>query len=187
MYAKVIASDIGILLMVGLLSYCSWVYSFRAVWMWYFGPYMLINAFLVTVTWLQHTDPTVPQFDTEHWSWIKGAIAGTIDRPTHAWVNYCSHNICTTHVVHHLFHEIPHYHAVEATAAVRAYLEPQGLYNYDPTPILKALWRVCKKCHYVESLDSGIQYYQSLEDIPRSHPDDTKKQPATRKEMKKDQ
>lgn len=166
MYWKVIASDIGILMTLSAIIYCSFKYSFRAVWFWYFGPYMLVHCFLVTVTWLQHTDPTVPHFDSENWNWMKGGLAGTIDRPLYGWVNFASHNIVTTHTVHHLFHEIPHYHAVEATAHVRAYLEPKGLYNFDPTPVMTALWRLCANCHFVDSLTDGVQYYRKFQDVP---------------------
>jgi omega-6 fatty acid desaturase / acyl-lipid omega-6 desaturase (Delta-12 desaturase) len=166
MYWKVIASDIGIGIVVSTLLYCSWKYSFRAVWFWYSGPYMLVHAFLVTVTWLQHTDPTVPHFDTDNWTWMKGSLAGTIDRPLYGWMNFCSHNIVTTHVVHHLFHEIPHYNAVEATKAIREFLEPKGLYNYDPTDASDALWKVCSYCHFVDSLTDGVQYYRKFQDVP---------------------
>jgi len=165
-----IVSDIGLAIVVATLAYFSWTYSFRAVWMWYFGPYFLIHAFLVTVTWLQHTDPTVPQFDPDNWSWMVGSLAGTIDRPLYPWMNWCSHNIVTTHVVHHLFHEMPHYHAVEATKAVREYLEPKGLYNYDPTDACYALWKVCKTCHFVDSLTDGVQYFRTFHGLPPSEP-----------------
>merc|ERR1711982_292332 len=67
--------------------------------------------------------------------------------------------------VHHLFHEMPFYKADVATKAVKEYLEPMGVYNYDPTPWYWAAWRIAKTCHYVESTE-GIQYYKSLEDIP---------------------
>ncbi|CAB9528112.1 Delta(12) acyl-lipid conjugase (11E,13E-forming) [Seminavis robusta] len=166
MYTKVLFSDFGILLTVAALVYASTVYSFRAVWFYYFGPYMTVHAFLVTVTWLQHTHESVPHFDLENWSWMKASLAGTIDRPLYGWMNWCSHNIVTTHIVHHVFHEIPHYHAVEATLAVRAYLEPKGLYNYDDTDALMALWKVCKTCHFMDADDDGVQYYRKLKDVP---------------------
>ncbi|CAB9522897.1 Delta(12) acyl-lipid conjugase (11E,13E-forming) [Seminavis robusta] len=185
MYAKVIASDIGIGMTVSALIYFSWKYSFRAVWFWYFGPYMWIHAFLVMVTWLQHTDPTVPHFDSENWTWMKGALAGTIDRPLYGWMNYSSHNIVTTHVVHHLFHEMPHYHAVEATKAIREYLEPKGLYNYDPTDCMAALYKLCENCHFVDSLTDGIQYYRKFQDVPLYSETNAKKTEAV--EAKKDQ
>ena len=53
-----------------------------------------------------------------------------------------------------------------ATAAIKAYLEPKGLYNYDPTPFWKAMWRIAKTCHYVEDIH-GVQYYRSFEDVAR--------------------
>jgi len=60
---------------------------------------------------------------------------------------------------------MPHYNALEATNAIRAFLEPKGLYNYDPAPWYKAMWRIGKTCHYVEA-ETGIQYYKSMEDVP---------------------
>jgi hypothetical protein len=60
--------------------------------------------------------------------------------------------------------------ADKATVAVRAYLEPKGLHNYDPTPWYMVLWRLATMCHYVEGVE-GIQYYhhyKPLEDLPSS-------------------
>lgn len=165
MYWKVVASDIGIALVVGTLCYCSYMYGFNAVWFWYFGPYLLINSFLVATTWLHHTDPSVPHFDSDNWTWMKGSLAGTIDRPMNCVINFFSHNISSTHVVHHLFHEIPHYHAVEATAAIRAYLEPKGMYNFDPVDMEIAMWRVVKTCHFVDSHTDGVQYFKAFSSL----------------------
>ena len=88
----------------------------------------------------------------------------TIDRP-YGIFDFFHHEIGSTHVAHHLFHEMPHYNAREATDAIKAFLEPKGLYNYDPTPWWQAMWKVAHTCHYVEA-DTGIQYYKSLEDVP---------------------
>lgn len=181
MYWKVIGSNIGLLLTLSTLTYFSYMYGMRAVMLWYWGPYVGIHIFLVSVTWLHHTDPSIPQFDAENWTWMKGALAGTLDRPLYDWVDELSHHISSTHVVHHLFHEIPHYHAPEATKAIREYLEPKGMYNYDPTPVFKALWKLCHRCHYVSSITDGIQYYQSLEDVPLRN-DSMKKAVETNKE-----
>lgn len=49
----------------------------------------------------------------------------------------------------------------EATEAVKNYLEPMGLYNYDPTPVPLAMWKVARECHYIEGYQ-GVQYYKSL-------------------------
>ena len=60
---------------------------------------------------------------------------------------------------------MPFYKADEATLAVKRFLGP--LYNYDPTPIPIAMWRVAMTCHYVEG-ESGIQYMKSFNDVPLS-------------------
>ena len=70
------------------------------------------------------------------------------------------HHIGSTHVAHHLFARMPHYHAVEATEAVRKALGPfytrrTGLWFMD-------MIQVAKTCHFVDSLDGiqvGIAYH----------------------------
>eukprot|EP00978_Attheya_sp_CCMP212_P019810 scaffold55981_cov78-Attheya_sp.AAC.1 len=163
--AKIFASTAGIAVVLGLLLKLSMDYGFLTVFLWYGAPYMWTNAWLVLYTWLQHSDPSVPQYGVDEWTWVKGALS-TIDRP-YGIFDFFHHKIGSTHVAHHLFHEMPFYRADEATAAIKAYLEPMGLYNYDPTPWYLAMWRIAKTCHYVEDT-KGIQYYKSLEDIPLS-------------------
>jgi len=144
----------------------SWVVIYRAcreygvlpVSLWYFGPLLWNQAWLVLYTWLQHNDPSVPQYGPSDWTWVKGALS-TIDRP-YGIFDYFHHTIGSTHVAHHLFHEMPFYNADVATAAIKAYLEPMGLYNYDPTPWYVAMWRVAMTCHYIDDVE-GIQYQQS--------------------------
>lgn len=163
--AKILFSTVTLFATLGLLAYLGTEYGFVTVGLWYGGPYMIVNAWLVLYTWLQHNDPSVPQYGSEEWTWVKGALS-TIDRP-YGIFDFFHHYIGSTHVAHHLFHEMPFYRAREATAALKAYLEPMGLYNYDPTPWWSAMWRIAKTCHYVEGTE-GIQYYKSLEDVPRS-------------------
>lgn len=109
----------------------------------YAGPYLTMNAWLVTYTWLQHTDPAVPHYDSADWSFIKGCFA-TIDRPYPPLADFLHHRIGTTHVIHHLFPTIPHYHAVEATAVIQE--KYPELYRYDETPLTQALWNVSLDC-----------------------------------------
>mmetsp|Transcript_18335 Transcript_18335/g.25849 ORF Transcript_18335/g.25849 Transcript_18335/m.25849 type:complete len:427 (+) Transcript_18335:105-1385(+) len=165
MRIKILISTGTIFATLGLLLKLSLDHGFLSVFLWYGAPYMWTNAWLVLYTWLQHTDPSVPQYGDKEWTWVKGALS-TIDRP-YGIFDFFHHKIGSTHVAHHLFHEMPFYRADEATAAIKAYLEPKGLYNYDPTPFWKVMWRVANTCHYVESYE-GIQYYKSLNDIPRS-------------------
>ena len=165
-YWKILLSTLTQVGIVGGLLYVGQFHTGHLpVFLWFWAPYLWVNAWLVIYTWLHHTDASVPHYGTEEWTWLKGALA-TIDRP-YGIFDYFHHRIGSTHVVHHLFHELPWYHAYEATAAVKAYLEPMGLYNYDPTPFPIAMWRLAHDCHYVESRE-GIQYYKSLVDIPKS-------------------
>jgi fatty acid desaturase len=151
--------------LAGLIYISATKYGFLPVLLWYLNPYFFVNAWLVLYTWLQHTDPSIPHYGEGEWTWVRGALS-TIDRP-YGIFDFFHHRIGSTHVAHHLFHEMPHYNALEATHAIKAFLEPKGLYNYDPTPWYKAMWKIAHTCHYVEC-DEGIQYYKSLEDVPLS-------------------
>lgn len=117
-----------------------------------------VPKWLVLYTWLQHTHPEIPHYGENEWSWLTGALS-TVDRPYPWLIDELNHHIGTTHVLHHLFPEIPRYHAVEATNAIKQYLGDQ--YIYDKTPILSAMWYTASKCHYVDDV-SGIQYYKSV-------------------------
>lgn len=159
--AKIFLSTVGIIATLGFLFKLSVEHGFLTVFLWYTFPYMWTNFWLVLYTWLQHTDPSIPQYGAAEWTWVKGALS-TIDRP-YGIFDFFHHKIGSTHVVHHLFHEMPFYRSDEATAAVKEFLGP--LYNYNPEPWYKEMWRIAKTCHYVEDT-KGIQYYKSLEDIP---------------------
>jgi omega-6 fatty acid desaturase (delta-12 desaturase) len=156
---RIFLSTFGVLLtLVGIyLAGTQWGHS-KVCWF-YFPSYLWANFWLVNYTWLQHTAPDLPHFGDEEWTWVRGALC-TIDRP-YGIFDWMHHHIGSTHVCHHLFSRMPCYHAVEATAALKAYLEPKGLYHYDPTNWVLASWRIARDCHYVESVN-GIQHYKSL-------------------------
>lgn len=160
LYWKIMASTVAQIGLTGGLLYAGqFHYGHLPVFLWYWTPYIVVNVWLVMYTWLHHTNSSVPHYGSDDWTWMKGALA-TVDRP-YGIFDFFHHRIGSTHVVHHVFHELPWYHAYEATAAVKAYLKPMGLYNYDPTPIPLAMWKVVKECHYVDSR-KGIQYYKSF-------------------------
>ena len=159
---KTLLSTTTLLATIGVLAKLSLDHGILAVALWYGFPVMILYFFFVTYTYLHHTDPTVPLYGEDEWTWMKGALT-TVDRD-YGIFNFLHHNIGSTHVVHHLFHEIPFYNVVRATRAVRDHLEPKGLYNFDPTPWWKALWRVFRKCQYVDDT-CGIQYKKSFDDI----------------------
>merc|ERR1711963_445350 len=117
---KVLISSIGVICTLGLLLKLSLDYGFLTVGLWYTGPYLWTNFWLVLYTWLQHTDPSVPQYGADEWTFVKGALT-TIDRP-YGIFDFLHHKIGSTHVAHHFFHEIPFYHGDEATAALKDFL-----------------------------------------------------------------
>ncbi|KAH7843362.1 hypothetical protein Vadar_015715 [Vaccinium darrowii] len=149
--AQIYLSDAGNLAM-GLVLYklaaakgLTWVLCMYGV------PLLIVNGFLVLITWLQHTHPAVPHYDSSEWDWLRGALS-TVDRD-YGILNKVFHNITDTHVAHHLFSTMPHYHAMEATKAIRPILG--DYYQYDGTPLLKAIWREAKECVYVEPDNGG--------------------------------
>jgi fatty acid desaturase len=81
--------------------------------------------------------------------------------PSYGVLDHLFHHIADTHVAHHLFSQMPHYHAQEATAALKAVLGPY--YCYDGRNVMAALWQETKTCHYVapDAPGSGVLWYRS--------------------------
>ncbi|KAL2326919.1 hypothetical protein Fmac_020346 [Flemingia macrophylla] len=158
---QIYVSDAGILAMcyglykVAMFKGLAWVVCVYGI------PLLVVNGFLVLITFLQHTHPAVPHYDSSEWDWLRGALA-TVDRD-YGILNKVLHNITDTHVAHHLFSTMPHYHATEATKAIKPVLGEY--YHFDGTPIYKAMWREAKECMYVEpdegSKAKGVYWYQN--------------------------
>lgn len=72
-------------------------------------PYLFVNAWLVMITLLQHTHPALPHYNDQEWEWLRGALS-TVDR-SYGFLDHVFHHIADTHVAHHLFSKMPHYHA----------------------------------------------------------------------------
>jgi hypothetical protein len=77
-----------------------------------------VNHWLVLITFLQHTDPLLPHYRSEEFTFPRGALA-TLDRKLlgdlgsfMGWIGACAtHGISETHVAHHVSSKIPHYNA----------------------------------------------------------------------------
>jgi omega-6 fatty acid desaturase (delta-12 desaturase) len=155
-HRRVWASAAGVVAVHGLLVW--WAVaagSLAPVLAFYVGPLIVINAWLVAYTWLQHSDHDIPHYADDEWSWLKGAFQ-TVDRPYGPVIDLLHHRIGSTHVAHHIDHRIPHYRADEATAAI-ATAFPEW-YRHDPTAVPKALWRVAGGCLAVEQQPDGWYY-----------------------------
>jgi len=152
----IVLSDIALLVWVGVLV----VFTFNTSFSWlvksYIIPYLFVNMWLVIITELQHTDVELPHYKDEEWTWLRGALC-TVDRDF-GILNYFFHHISDTHMCHHIFSHMPHYHAVEATEAIKKVLG--SYYRRDTTPIAVALYTSMANCAYVND-DEKIAWYMN--------------------------
>ncbi|XP_051141881.1 delta(12)-acyl-lipid-desaturase-like [Andrographis paniculata] len=152
---QILISDVGVIAALCALYAAAaangviWVVCIYGV------PLMIVNGFLVLITYLQHTHPALPHYDSSEWDWLRGALA-TVDRD-YGILNKVFHNITDTHVAHHLFSTMPHYNAMEATRAIKPILGEY--YQFDGMPFYKAMWREAKECLYVEADEPGKGVY----------------------------
>jgi len=153
---QIIISDIGILSGLSLLGYLSYIFGFITIFKLYGGCYMVNNIWLTLITYIQHTDKSVPHLAESEWTWLKGALA-TVDRDFGFIFNVLLHHIHDTHICHHIFPQLPHYHAVEATKCVKRVLGKY--YAFDDTFFLTALWNSWNNCEYIDDEDT-IAYFK---------------------------
>ncbi|XP_021769198.1 omega-3 fatty acid desaturase, chloroplastic-like [Chenopodium quinoa] len=149
--------------MVALLVGLSFAVGPMQVLKLYGVPYAIFVMWLDLVTYLHHHghEDKLPWYRGQEWSYLRGGLT-TIDRD-YGWINNIHHDI-GTHVIHHLFPQIPHYHLIEATEAAKPvlgkyYREPK---KSGPLPfyLLSVLMKSFKKDHYVS--DTGdIVYYET--------------------------
>jgi omega-3 fatty acid desaturase (delta-15 desaturase) len=121
---------------------------------------------LGTVTYLHHHGPdgahaAVPWYRDGAWSYLRGGLT-TLDRDFGPLLNRLHHNI-ETHVVHHLFPQIPHYGLVEATAAAapvlgRYYRAPEPSPGPLPWHLLRNLGRSFGEDHFVADEGDVVRY-----------------------------
>jgi len=154
----ILISDIALFAVIAGMYKFVTLTSFSYFMYVYFLPYLIVNMWLVLITYLQHTDLNLPHYTKGEWDWLRGALA-TIDRD-YGVINIVLHHITDTHVVHHLFSTMPHYHAEEATKHVRPLLGEY--YRYDSTPIAVALWRSFRDCLvlYPDQQQQGVHWYE---------------------------
>ena len=153
---RMLQSNLGLLAMVLALGLAAAHFSVARVLCVYGLPYLVINAWLVSYTWMQHTDTNIPHFSTPDWTWAKGALQ-TVDRPYGPLLNLLHHGIGSTHLCHHINPRIPHYNAWQATALLQ--IRFPDLVHHDPTPIHLALWRVACLCAVVRQDAPGSGFF----------------------------
>lgn len=122
----------------------------------------------MTITLLQHTDPSLPHYTAETWTFVRGA-ASTIDRDFGFIGRHLFHGIIETHVLHHYVSTIPFYNADKATEAIKPVMGRH--YRADtaggPLGFVKSLWRNVKWCRWVEpaagaeGISEGVLFYRN--------------------------
>jgi fatty acid desaturase len=61
-FRQILASDVGIAILFGVLGTWGYQRGFAEVAKFYLIPYLWVNHWLVSITFLQHTDPLVPHY-----------------------------------------------------------------------------------------------------------------------------
>ena len=159
----IILSDIGILATLTVNYICYKAYGAHFVLVNWFLPYLWVSHWLVFVTFLQHTDPSMPHYDAQEWTFAKGAAA-TIDREFGFVGKHIFHDIIETHVLHHYCSRIPFYNARKATAAIKEVMGKH--YRYEGENMWKSLWKVARSCQFVENQDrEGVYMFRNTNKI----------------------
>lgn len=169
----IVLSDIGIGLAAAALVHLGNRFGWSNMAVWYFVPYLWVNHWLgssplsrfwilpgrpstdissaVAITFLQHTDPSLPHYTGDEWNFVRGAAA-TIDREMGFIGRHLLHGIIETHVLHHYVSSIPFYHADEASDAIRPVMGKHYRSDTEGGPLgfIRALWRSGRMCQWVE-------------------------------------
>lgn len=163
----IVTSTICWAVMGVFLLYASTIVGPNMVFKLYGVPYLIFVMWLDTVTYLHHHgyDKKLPWYRSKEWSYLRGGLT-TVDQD-YGIFNKIHHDI-GTHVIHHLFPQIPHYHLVEATREAKRvlgnyYREPR---KSGPIPLhlVPALLKSLGRDHYVS--DNGdIVYYQTDDEL----------------------
>ncbi|XP_022948579.1 omega-3 fatty acid desaturase, endoplasmic reticulum-like [Cucurbita moschata] len=150
-------------IMAVLLVYLSFVFGPTQIFKLYGVPYWVFVIWLDVVTYLHHHgyEQKLPWYRGEEWTYLRGGLT-TVDRD-YGLINNIHHDI-GTHVIHHLFPQIPHYHLVEATKAAKGvlgkyYREPK---KSGPIPLhlVKNLVNSFRQDHYVSD-EGNVVFYQT--------------------------
>jgi omega-3 fatty acid desaturase (delta-15 desaturase) len=152
----VITSTVWLLGMLALLAAIGSQIGWLALGAYYGVPYVIFVMWLDLVTYLHHTEADIPWYPDEDWFFLKGALS-TIDRD-YGIFNPIHHDI-GTHVAHHIFLSIPHYHLQAATEAIKPVLG--SYYRKSKTPIWQSFWRSYRTCHFVADQGSPVYYQQA--------------------------
>ncbi|THV05284.1 delta 12-fatty acid desaturase [Dendrothele bispora CBS 962.96] len=175
-FSQIIMSDIGIF--IWLAGIGGWIYykGFLEVFRLYLVPYLWVNHWLVLITFLQHTDPLLPHYRAPEFTFPRGALA-TLDRSLlgdlgsfMGWIGaVATHGISETHILHHVSSKIPHYHAWEASAALKKKLRAAGHRTQGNPGGWAEVYRVYKQCKFVED-EGDVVFFKNAHGLAQARP-----------------
>ncbi|RYP63240.1 hypothetical protein DL771_009365 [Monosporascus sp. 5C6A] len=154
---SIILSDAGCIATIAALYHLYQTFgSFETLFWVYVVPWSWVNHWIVMITYLHHTHPSLPKYTAESWTFIRGATA-TIDRDFGIIGTHFMHHISSDHVTHHLFSRIPHYYTPIASRAIIPLLgkhyHGRGQFRYEDLQI------AFRDCQWVEgSLEKDIKF-----------------------------
>jgi len=157
----VLTSTFSYFAMLGLLALIGTKIGFGMLMALYGIPYFIGTAWLSVVTYLHHTDIRVPWYRGDEWNYMRGGLS-TRDRDYGIFNNI--HHDIGTHVVHHLFPQIPHYNLIKATEAIKPvlgeyFIEPERS-GFLPFHLVSLWWESVRGCKYVDD-DGKVLAYKS--------------------------
>ncbi|KAH8825092.1 fatty acid desaturase-domain-containing protein [Flagelloscypha sp. PMI_526] len=175
-YGQIILSDIGIILWLGAIVWSIQTFGFLTTFKTYLAPYLWVNHWLVLITFLQHTDPLVPHYHKDGFSFPRGALS-TLDRSllgdlgrAMGWLGaHATHGISETHVLHHVCSKVPHYNAWEASDALRKLLDRHGIERQGRPGGWAEVYRVFRACKFVED-DGPVVFYKNARGLAAARP-----------------
>ena len=135
-----------------------------------------VNHWLVLITFLQHTDPLLPHYRPAEFTFPRGALS-TLDRSllgdlgsVMGWLGaVATHGISETHVAHHVASRIPHYHAWEATDALRKLFAKHGIHLQGRPGSWGEVYRVFRACKFVED-EGNVVFYKNAKGLAAARP-----------------
>lgn len=149
----IITSTTCIIVFTAFLGWLTYVYGLAFFFKFYFMPYAGFVIWLDLVTYLHHTEQDIPWYRGKDWYFLKGALS-TIDRD-YGFINWIHHDI-GTHVAHHIFLTMPHYHLKQATEAIKPLLGEH--YRKSDKSILKGFFDSVTTCMTAPSEGSPVYY-----------------------------
>jgi len=175
-WGQIIISDIGVVLWLAAIFYSINTFGFFEVFRLYLIPYLWVNHWLVLITFLQHTDPVIPHYRPAEFTFPRGALT-TLDRSLlgdlgsfMGWIGgFVTHGISETHVAHHIHSKIPHYHAWDATDALRQRLTLAGIKLQGRPGGWAEFYRVFRACKFVED-EGDIVFYKNAHGVAAARP-----------------